>query len=403
MLERYGEPCTLRTHPVGPLIVVSRPDSVRAVLTGDGDTFQAGRANGAILPILERDSLLRADGEQHRRRRHLMAPAFRAASVDRLADLVVGQTRTAIARWPIGRPFALLPSLRTITLEVILGAIISVPEQAGHAELAWRVRRLLGPAALAAIWLGSRPRRSYSPARVFEHHRQALHLLVRREIQRRRQHAGEHSRGDVLDRLMAGRDENDAPLDDRAICDEVVTLLIAGHETTSIALAWMFERLVRHPAVLAQAHDATTDDDTEFLDAVVKESLRTRPPLLDTVRMVTRPVALGGRTVPAGAVVMVSIPLVHRRPDVYPDSEVLRPERFLGTRPAPFEWVPFGGGARRCLGADLALMEMTNVLATVLARTHLEADRGQHEPARLLGTALVPSRRGTIIVRGRRS
>jgi cytochrome P450 len=202
---------------------------------------------------------------------------------------------------------------------------------------------------------------------------------------------------------MAGRDENDAPLDDRAICDEVVTLLIAGHETTAIALAWMFERLVRHPAVLAQAHHATTRGDAGFLDAVVKESLRARPPLLDTVRMVTRPVALGGRSVPAGAVVMVSIPLVHHRADVYPDAEVLRPERFLGTRPAPSDWVPFGGGPRRCLGADLALMEMTNVLATVLARTHLEADRVQHERARLLGTALVPSRRGTIIVRGRRS
>jgi cytochrome P450 len=403
MLDRYGEPCTLRTHPVGPLVVVSRPDSVRAVLTGDAETFQAGRANGAILPILEPDSLLRADGERHRRRRHILAPAFRAASVDRLADTVVSQTLAAIERWPTGRPFALLPSLRTITLEVILGAIISMPEQAGHADLAWRVRRLLGPAAMAAIWLGSQPRPPYSPARVFEHHRQALHLLVRREIQRRRQHGGEHSRGDVLDRLMADRDENDAPLDDRAICDEVVTLLIAGHETTSIALAWMFERLVRHPAVLAEARGATTHGDNRFLDAVVKESLRTRPPLLDTVRMVTRPVALGGRTVPAGSVVMVSIPLVHRRQDVYPDAEVLRPERFLGTRPAPSEWVPFGGGARRCLGADLALMEMTNVLATVLARTHLVAAGGQHERARLLGTALVPSRRGTVIVRARRS
>jgi cytochrome P450 len=403
MLERYGEPCTLRTYPVGPLVVVFRPDSVRALLTGDAETFQAGRANGAILPILEPDSLLRADGERHRRRRHLLAPAFRAASVDGLADRVVGQTQAAIERWPIGRPFALLPSLRTITLEVILGAIISVPEQADHAELAWRVRRLLGPAALAAIWLGNRPRTSYSPARVFEHHRQALHVLVRREIQRRRQHAGENSRGDVLDRLMAGRDENDAPLDDRAICDEVVTLLIAGHETTAIALAWMFERLVRHPAVLAQARRATTCGDTGFLDAVVKESLRTRPPLLDTVRMVTRPVALAGRTIPAGAVVMVSIPLVHRREDTYPDAQELRPERFLGTQPAPSDWVPFGGGARRCLGADLALMEMTHVLATVLARTDLEADRVQHERARLLGTALVPSRRGTIIVTGRLS
>jgi cytochrome P450 len=402
MLERYGEPCTLRTHPVGPLVVVSHPDSVRAVLTGDAETFQAGRANGAILPILERHSVLRADGERHRQRRQLLAPAFRAGSVDRLADSVVGQTRAAIARWPIGRPFALLPSLRTITLEVILGAVISVPEQAGQAELASRVKRLLGPAAMAAIWLGNRPRWSYSPARAFEHHREALHVLVRQEIQRRRQHAGEHSRGDVLDRLMAGRDENDAPLDDRAICDEVVTLLIAGYETTSIALAWMFERLVRHPAVLAQAHGATTDGNTGFLDAVVKESLRTRPPLLDTVRMVTRPVALGGRTVPAGAVVMVSIPLVHRREDVYPDAEVLRPERFLGARPAPSEWVPFGGGARRCLGADLALMEMTNVLATVLDRTHLDVDRVQHERTRLLGTALVPSRRGNVIVKTRR-
>lgn len=400
MRERYGEPFTLRAHPVGPLVVVSDPESVHQVLTGDAETFQAGRANGRILPILECESVLLADGEEHRHRRQLLLPSFRAASVSRLSDTVVRETQLAMRRWPVDRAFSLLPCLRDITLEVILRVVISIPDLAAHRELATRVRRMFSPASSAALWLGRGRRSWWSPARVFEHHRREVHALIRDELARRRRQPGRSGPGDVLDVLSAGEAADGAPLEERAICDEVVTLLLAGHETTSTALAWTCERVLRHPPVLDRTRAAVADDDHVYIDALIRESLRSRPPLVDAVRMAAQPVRLAGRDIPAGTIVMVSIPLVHHRDAVYPAPDAFRPERFLDDRPGPGAWVPFGGGTRRCLGADLAMMEMTEVVRTVLAGSNLRPDRPHPEQTRLLGTALVPSRRASVVMSG---
>lgn len=399
MLERHGEPFTLRTRPVGPLVVVSEPESVHTVLTGDPDTYRAGQANGRILPILDCESVLLLDGDEHRHRRHLLMQAFRAASVNRLADTVVRETELAIDGWPVGRPFALLPSLRGITLEVILRAVVDVPDPAVHAELARRVRQMLGPGSMAALWLSRRHRSWWNPGSVFERHRRAVHLIVGRELQRRRQ--DDSRAGDVLDLLMHGAGRDGSPLMERSICDEVVTLLMAGYETTSTALGWAFERMLRHPVILERTRAAVREQDSVYLDALVRESLRSRPPLLDAVRYVRQPVTLGEHSIPAGAVVMVSIPLVHHRELAYPSAAAFCPERFLERRPGPAEWVPFGGGRRRCLGAHLAMLEMSKVIATVVGHTVLEADRSEPEQARLFGTALVPSRRATVVLQSR--
>jgi cytochrome P450 len=396
--DGYGEPFTLRVHPVGPLVVVSDPASVHEVLTGDAERFQAGRANGRILPILECGSVLVIDGEEHRHRRHLLMPSFRTTSLSRLGDTMVGETERAMRSWPVDRPFSLLPSLRDITLEVILRAVIALPNPTSHRELAARVRRMLSPSASAALWLGRGRRSWWSPARVFERRGAAVHVVIRDELIRRRQRSGDDGPRDVLDVLMSGTAADGDPLDDRSICDEVVTLLLAGHETTSTALAWAFERVLRHPEVLARARRAIADDDNFYLDALIRESLRSRPPLVDAVRMAARPVQLAGRDIPVGGIIMVSIPLVHHRDDVYSDPEAFRPERFVDHRPGPNEWVPFGGGTRRCLGADLAMLEMTKVIATVLARANL-APNGPPEQARLFGTALVPSKRASVVRR----
>ncbi len=398
--ERYGEPFTLRMHPVGPLVVVSDPESVHRVLAGDTETFLGGCANGRILPILDCKSVLVIDGDEHRHRRHLLMPSFRSASVARLEDLIVDQTEQAIHSWPLDRPFSLLPSMRDITREVILRAVISVPD-ASHLDLTARVRRMLSPTASAALWLGPGTRSWWSPVSIFEHRRRAVHAFVRDELARRRQQGAPDGPTDVLDVLMASMDADGAPIDDQSICDEVVTLLLAGHETTSTALAWAFERILRNPHVMERARAAVADDDSVYLDALIRESLRSRPPLVDAVRLTTEGVELAGRDVPAGAIVMVSIPLVHHRDTIYPAPEVFRPERFLEHRPGPSEWVPFGGGPRRCLGADLAMLEMKKVIATVLALAELEPDRRQPEQARLFGTALLPSRRASVVMRGR--
>lgn len=316
VLERHGEPFTLLTRPVGPVVVVSEPESVHTVLTGDPDVYRAGQANGRILPILDCESVLLLDGEKHRQRRHLLTPAFRAGSVRRLADTVARETELEIRRWPVGKSFALLPILRSITLEVILQAVVDVPDPAVHAELAWQVRRMLGPGSMAALWLSRRHRSWWSPGSVFERHRRSVHLVVGREIERRRR--DDARAGDVLDLLVDGTNPDGSPLTDRSICDEVVTLLMAGYETTSTALGWAFERVLRHPVVFERTRMAGGETDFVYLDAVVCESLRSRPPLLDAVRWTAQPVTLGGRSIPTGTTVMVSIPLVHQREQAYP-------------------------------------------------------------------------------------
>ena len=382
-------------------MVVSDPESVHRVLTGEADKFLAGRANGCILPILDCESLLLLDGEQHRHRRHLLMPSFRSASVNRLADTVVDETERAIQRWPTDKPFSLLPSMRDITLVVILRAVISIQDPTSQQDLATLVRRMLSPTASAALWFGRGRRSWWSPASIFEHRRREVHAFVRDEVARRRDLPPPADPADVLDVLIAGTAVDGTPLDDRSICDEVVTLLLAGHETTSTALAWAFERTLRHPQVLDRARLAVAEGDGVYLNALIMESLRSRPPLVDAVRMTTEPMTIGGRNIPVDTIIMASVPLVHHRDDVYPQPEAFRPERFLEHRPGPSQWVPFGGGSRRCLGAELALMEMTKVIATVLARADLEPDRPQPEHPRLYGTAMLPSRRASVVMRAR--
>ena len=396
--RRHGELFTLRVFPVGELVVVSDPGLVHEVLSGDPRIFRGGEANGRILPILNCNSLLLFDGDRHRHRRHLLSPAFHGAALARLHDVVVEATCRQVDSWPVGRPFPLLPSMRHLTLEVILRAVIDAPRPA-RAELGARVRRLLAPSASAALVVPRRHQQAWwSPARIFTRRRAAVDALIVDEVGRRRKSSAEDRPGDVLSVLMHALDEDGRPLSDTDICDELVTLLIAGHETTSTALAWAFERILRHPPVRDRITEELPRGDHSFLDAVVQETLRARPPLIDAVRALGCPVELGGHRLPAEAVVMVAIPLVHGRDDLFPQPHRFLPERFAEARPNPMVWVPFGGGLRRCIGAELATFEMKTVLATVLPRTRLIPADPPAERARLAGTAMVPDQGGSVIL-----
>jgi cytochrome P450 len=384
--------------PVGELVVVSDPGLVHDVLTGDPEIFRAGEANGRILPILDCHSLLLFDGERHRHRRRLLWPAFHGGAMGRLHDVVVEATDRQVDGWPVGRPFPLLPSMRALTLEVILRAVIDTPRPA-QAELAARVRRMLAPSASAALVLPRRHQQAWwSPARIFLRRRAAVDALLVDELRRRRNGSAADGPGDVLSLLMHALDDDGQPLPDTHICDELATLLIAGHETTSTALNWAFERILRHPSVRDRITEEIPRGDHAVLDAVVWETLRARPPLVDAVRALGCPVELGGHHLPAGAVVMVAIPLVHTRDDLFPEPHRFLPERFAESRPNPSAWVPFGGGPRRCIGAELATFEMKTVLATVLPRTRLIPAEPPAERVRLAGTALVPDRGGSVIL-----
>jgi len=400
-LDRYGDTFTLRVLPVGELVVTCDPTVVETVF-GDPITFRAGEANGRILPILDCHSLLLSDGERHHDRRQLLAPAFHGTHVTRLHDHIVGCAERELDRWPMGKRFRLLPSMRSITLEVIIEASIDIPDAQKRVELISGVRKMLAPASSAALWLKRRDQRSrLSPGQIFERRRGAVHALIGHETRRRRQaHDAGHYQ-DVLSVLMSALDREGRPLADADVCDEITTLLIAGHETTSVGLTWVFERLLRHPGALDRLRSDMTAGEHAYLDATIQETLRVRPPLTDAVRVATKSVDLAGHHLPPGTMIMIAIPLVHARADLFERPLSFSPERFLGTHPSPHHWIPFGGGPRRCIGAALATFEMATVIATVLARADLHAALAVSEPARLFGTALVPSGGGAVTL-GRR-
>lgn len=402
MRRRYGDVFTLRYHPFGTLVYLCEPDLVRQVFTGDPDVFRAGDANQFMDPILGPRSLLLLDGAEHMRMRKLMLPPFHGRSVARYGEVMAQVALADLQRWPVGRPFALRPRMQDITLEVILRAVFGV--EAGERSERLRaalltmleVNPIFGIARFTQRDLGPR-----SPWGRFVRARATADAIIYEQIARRRAE-GDAGRDDVLSLLLAVRDEDGGALTDAELRDELVTLLLAGHETTAMALAWAFERLLRHPAALARLRAELQDGEDAYLDAVVKETLRARPVLIDVARTLARPVALGGFDLPAGVMVVPMITLVQQSAAVWPEPAAFRPERFLDGAPAPYTWIPFGGGVRRCLGASFATFEIKTVLATILPAADLVASTPEDEAVRMRHVTLVPARGAEVVLARRR-
>jgi cytochrome P450 len=290
--------------------------------------------------------------------------------------------------------------MQAITLEVILRAVFGVTEPERVKELAAPLRAVLDTVAsrrrVLALMLTSGRSGPRSPWARFAATRRHADDLLHAEIEARRADPAE--RDDVLSLLMAARDEDGRALSDEELRDELMTLLVAGHETTATALAWTLERLARHPEALATAKAEARAGGHEFLDATIKETLRLRPVVPAVVRQLQAPMTFGGWNLPAGAHIGPSIYLLHRRPDLYPDPLAFRPQRFLERSYGTYEWIPFGGGVRRCLGASFALFEMQVVLSTLLERVQLKPERGAGESVARRAITFAPARGGRIAV-----
>jgi cytochrome P450 len=290
-------------------------------------------------------------------------------------------TEAAVATWPTGRPFPLLVETQAITLDIIVRTVFGMAEGAAMATLRDRLRRFISLAVNPlSLWpvlqvdLGP-----LSPWGRFVRLRREIDGLLDAEIAARRT-AGNPESSDVLSLLLSVRDEQGEPMPDDHLRDELMTLLLAGHETTATALAWTMHRILTEPGVEERVRDEARGiapegrlrpegvGQLEYLDAVVKETMRLNPVIPDVMRLLKAPLTIGGIDLPAGVGVAPNIYSAHRRPDVWPEPERFRPERFIGTRPNPYEFFPFGGGMRRCLGMAFALYEMKVVLATLFAR-----------------------------------
>lgn len=398
---KYGDTFTMHIAR-DTFVVLSDPADVKQVFTGDPAIYHAGVSNIILLPFLGSKSVLLLDGAAHLSQRRLLLPPFHGEKMRRHVDLMTEIAEREVASWPRGVPFKAHPLMQKVTLEVIMRIVFGVDEGDPRlAELRGRLRTFLestaSPRDLRKLLL-------YGPEkadrkRIFAHVLDPVDDIIARVIADHRGRDDLAERDDVLSMLLLARHEDGAPMDDVELRDELVTLLVAGHETTATALAWALERLTRHPAALERlTAEVRAGEGEEYVDGVIRETLRLRPVIPFVGRKLNEPQTIGGWDLPAGARVAPSIHLVHRRPDVYPDPAAFRPERWLGVRPNPYTFLPFGGGIRRCLGASFAETEMRAVLATIVGQVRLRPAVPQPERVGRRVITLVPGRGAEIIV-----
>ena len=398
--RRYGDAFTVRFVGFGRWVYFADPETVASIFQADPDVLLAGEARDMLEPVVGPRSVLILDGDEHRRQRRLLLPSFQGSHVRRYGELMREVADEEIARWPRGRPFPLRPRMQHITLEVILRAVFGLDAPERRAELHRRLVRLLDVAATPLLVPAlARDRGPLSPGRRLARAREAVDDLVFAQIRERRADPEAGGRDDVLSLLLGARDEEGRGLDDEAVRDELMTLLLAGHETTATGLAWSFERLVRHPATMERlvAELDGGDGDSEYLDAVIRETLRVRPVLFDVARKVVKPTEVAGWSLPQGMLVAPALALVHLDPDAYPNPAAYKPERYADGSPPPRTWIPFGGGPRSCLGAGFALFEMRVVLRAVLEKLRLRPSRPDDEKPKLRNITVVPARGAEVV------
>ena len=394
--RRYGDVVTFRTLFDPGFVIVFDPELIKQVFRGDSDQLRAGQANELLGPVLGERSVLLLDGAEHLRQRRLLLPAFHGERMRAYESIMREAADREIDSWAVGEPFTLMRSMQSLTLDVILRAVFGVEEGARYDELHRRIRAMLDPisrpAGVLVLTLSLARLRARGAVRMFEERRRRVDELIFDEISRRRGAPDLEEREDVFSSLLLARDEDGQPMTDQEVRDELVTLLVAGHETTATGLAWTFDLLLHDERVRTKLQRALGDDGDEYLDAVVKESLRARPVIPGVGRVVNgAPYQLGDYSIPTGIEINPSIAMVHRRPDTYPEPGEFRPERFLEDgAPDTYTWIPFGGGTRRCLGASFALFEMRVVVRRVLERTGLEAVAAQPDDVQRRGITLVP-------------
>lgn len=407
--ERFGDVFTIDFDGEG-LVFLAGPEDVRTVFTGSAELMHAGEANAPLEPVVGPRSILLLDERPHLRERRLLLPPFHGERMRRYEGIMREAARREVATWRPGRTLALHPRMQGITLEVIMRAVFGVEEGARMERLAALLRRMLELTTNTGLLFltGLLGERAGFAGRL----RAALGPVddeLHRLIAEHREDPRLPEREDILSMLLLARDEDGAPMSDGELRDELMTLLLAGHETTATTLAWAFERLVQHPRALARAAAEARSPvaETPYLDAVVTETLRLRPVIPLVVRKITAPISVGGGRfhLPAGTRVAPAILLVHAREDLYPDADAFRPERWLGeegaTRaPGAYTWIPFGGGLRRCVGAAFAQFEMRQVLRVVLSSVELEAPGGPERTGRR-GFTLVPREGARVRVRRR--
>ncbi|HEY4026058.1 MAG TPA: cytochrome P450 [Candidatus Dormibacteraeota bacterium] len=392
--RRHGDVFTLRLALGPPTVMVSEPRLVERVLGLTADAASAGEENAVLAPLLGERSVLMLDGPEHVRQRRLLLPFFHGERMRGQAGAIAAITAAEVRRWPLHRPFPLLPRMREVTFEVILRVVFGLEDSAALPELRRSLQRLL---RVGSSWMTVPALRCdmgpLSPWGRFVRLRARVDVLLRDEIRRRREPGAVPGDG-VIDAMLDR-------MDDGELADALMTLLVAGHETTATSLAWCFELLLRRPGVAERLREEEAAGSSRLLDAVIREVLRVHPVFRYTSRRLREPLALGAHIVPAGVAVGANIYLAQRRGDQYRSPLIFDPERFVAASPPPGAWVPFGGGLRRCLGASFATFEIGVVVRTVLELARLRPASSRPEGVALHAVTMVPSRGARVVLEER--
>ncbi|MFA9269647.1 MAG: cytochrome P450 [Baekduiaceae bacterium] len=396
----YGNAFTIRFTGFSPGVYVSDPDAIRELLTGDQSDLLAGEANSFLTPVLGPNSVLVLDGPRHLRQRKLLLPPFQGSHVAEFRRIIRDAAEREVDRWRAGDQLVLRARMRTLTFDVICRAVFGVTEPARVERLRDALCSVIDASTAVLLVPGmQRDLGPWSPGGKLIRRKQVADAMLYEEIARRRGAPDLDERTDVLSLLLRARDEDGAPLTDEELRDELFTMLAAGHETTATALSFTFDLLMRRPEAYARVREAVAAGDDAYLDATAKESLRLRPVIDAAERTLTKPRTVAGWDLPAGTYVFPAIALVHHRPDLYPEPEEFRPERFLDGAAESYAWLPFGGGIRRCIGAALAQAEMAEVLRVVVARAEFAPRRATEDPVVMRGITLAPKHGVPVTVR----
>ncbi|OBJ50762.1 cytochrome P450 [Mycobacterium sp. 1423905.2] len=398
LIRRYGPIMTMPILSLGDVAIVSDPQLVKEVFTAPPDVLLGGEGVGPAAAIYGAGSMFVQEEPEHLRRRKLLTPPLHGAALSSYVPIIESSTRAAMRSWPVDRPFEMLAAARSLMLDVIVKVIFGVEDPNEVHRLGRPFERLLTLGVSEELTVRYALRR-LGTLRVWPARARAFREIdevVMPLIARRRLDPGLDRQHDILALLMCARGEDGKGMSDSEIRDDLITLMLAGHETTATTLAWVVDLLLHHPDVLRRVRAEALAGEETFTAAVINEALRVRPPAPFTARVAAQPFSIGGYRVDAGTRIVVHIIAINRNPKIYDHPHEFRPDRFLDAKPQTYAWVPFGGGIKRCLGAAFSMRELITVLHVLLREGDFAAV--DEEPERIVRRSIMLApRHGTRV------
>ena len=402
---RYGSRFTIRLLGQPPIVMISDPDEIKELFLAPPDVLHPGEGARILEPIVGSNSVILLDEALHLEQRKLMLPAFHGERMQRLSGLMGELAASEVESWPLDTPVELHPRLQRLTLEIILRAVFGLERGSKLDSLRDLLTRILAFSESPLSLLPPPPQliSRFTPMAHFERMKGEVDELIYAVIEERRDERSESE--DVLAMLLAATHEDGSPMSAEELRDELMTALVAGHETTASQLSWAFERIAREPQIQTRLRaEIESEAGEDYMTATINEILRHRPVLPNAEpRLVKQPVEIGGVRYPRGVALLANAHLLHHDPAIYPDPYAFRPERFLESPPGTYTWIPFGGGRRRCLGASFALLEMKIALRTVLERYNLTPVGAKPERTRRRSITISPAGGGRVVLHAHRA